>query len=209
VARERVGVPAHGRGGPAARRVPAGRDLADGTGASRRERVVLACVLRSRLRRSGRTGFSRVIEPEKKGDGKDGAKPEDTASDPKEYFGYKRDLESLCEFMSRWLSENGRWGSPVFIAGESYGGYRVGRLARQLQEAAGIGLNGAILISPALEITSLVPTDYDTLGWVDRVPTMTAAALTTAARVRSGKGRRSRRRSEPPRSSRPTSTRSS
>jgi carboxypeptidase C (cathepsin A) len=124
------------------------------------------------------TGFSRVIEPEKKGgDGKDGAKPEDTASDPKEYFGYKRDLESLCEFMSRWLSENGRWGSPVFIAGESYGGYRVGRLARQLQEAAGIGLNGAILISPALEITSLVPTDYDTLGWVDRVPTMTAAAL--------------------------------
>ena len=123
------------------------------------------------------TGFSRVIEPEKKGDGKDGAKPEDAASDPKEYFGYKRDLESLCEFMSRWLSENGRWGSPVFIAGESYGGYRVGRLARQLQEAAGIGLNGAILISPALEITSLVPTDYDTLGWVDRVPTMTAAAL--------------------------------
>ena len=123
------------------------------------------------------TGFSRVIEPEKKVDGKDGAKSEDTASDPKEYFGYKRDLESLCEFMSRWLSENGRWGSPVFIAGESYGGYRVGRLARQLQEAAGIGLNGAILISPALEITSLVPTDYDTLGWVDRVPTMTAAAL--------------------------------
>src|SRR6187402_59101 len=123
------------------------------------------------------TGFSRVIEPEKKGDGKDGAKPEDAAPDPKEYFGYKRDLESLCEFMSRWLSENGRWGSPVFIAGESYGGYRVGRLARQLQEAAGIGLNGSILISPALEITSLVPTDYDTLGWVDRVPTMAAAAL--------------------------------
>jgi carboxypeptidase C (cathepsin A) len=123
------------------------------------------------------TGFSRVVEPNTKADGKEGAKPDDGATDPKEYFGYKRDLESLCEFMSRWLSENGRWGSPVFIAGESYGGYRVGRLARQLQETAGIGLNGAILISPALEITSLVPTDYDTLGWVDRVPTMTAAAL--------------------------------
>jgi carboxypeptidase C (cathepsin A) len=123
------------------------------------------------------TGFSRVIEPETKGgDTKDGAKPDD-APDPKEYFGYKRDLESLCEFMGRWLSDNGRWGSPVFIAGESYGGYRVGRLVRQLQESAGVGLNGAILISPALEITSLVPTDYDTLGWVDRVPTMTAAAL--------------------------------
>jgi carboxypeptidase C (cathepsin A) len=123
------------------------------------------------------TGFSRVIEPETKGgDTKDGAKPDD-APDPKEYFGYKRDLESLCEFMGRWLSEHGRWGSPVFIAGESYGGYRVGRLARMLQEAAGIGLNGAILISPALEITGLDPTDYEILGWIDRVPTMAAAAL--------------------------------
>jgi carboxypeptidase C (cathepsin A) len=123
------------------------------------------------------TGFSRVIEPEKKGDGKDGGKPDESAPDPKEYFGYKRDLESLCEFMSRWLSEHGRWGSAIFIAGESYGGYRVGRLARQLQEAAGIGLNGAILISPALEITGLTATDYDVLSWIDRVPTMAAAAL--------------------------------
>ena len=123
------------------------------------------------------TGFSRVIEPDKKADGTDGGKPDESTADPKEYFGYKRDLESLCEFMSRWLSEHGRWGSPVFIAGESYGGYRVGRLARQLQEAAGIGLNGAILISPALEITGLTPTDYDVLPWLDRVPTMSAAAL--------------------------------
>ena len=122
------------------------------------------------------TGFSRVIEPEKKGDDKDKGKSDD-AADPKEYFGYKRDLESLCEFMSRWLSEHGRWGSPVFIAGESYGGYRVARLARMLQETAGIGLNGAILISPALEITGLSLTDYDALGWIDRIPTMAAAAL--------------------------------
>jgi carboxypeptidase C (cathepsin A) len=122
------------------------------------------------------TGFSRIIEPEKKtGDEKD-KKPED-ATDPKEYFGYKRDLESLCEFMGRWLSENRRWGSPVFIAGESYGGYRVGRLARVLQESAGIGLNGAILISPALEISSLQLGDYDVLSWVDRIPTMAAAAV--------------------------------
>jgi carboxypeptidase C (cathepsin A) len=119
------------------------------------------------------TGFSRVIENEKRDDGKE--KKED-ATDPKEFFGFKRDLESLCEFMGRWLSENGRWGSPVFIAGESYGGYRVGRLLRQLQETAGIGLNGAILISPALEITPLNPTDYDVLGWIDTLPTMAAAA---------------------------------
>jgi carboxypeptidase C (cathepsin A) len=96
------------------------------------------------------TGFSRIVEDEQK-DGASEDKKKDNANDPKEYFGYKRDLESLCEFMSRWLSSEDRWGSPVFIAGESYGGYRVGRLVRMLQETAGIGLNGAILISPALE----------------------------------------------------------
>jgi carboxypeptidase C (cathepsin A) len=121
------------------------------------------------------TGFSRVIENEQKEGDKD-AKKADDAADPKEYFGQKRDLESLCEFMGRWLSSRGRWGSPVLIAGESYGGYRVGRLARVLQESTGIGLNGAILISPALEITTLNPTDYDVLGWIDTLPTMAAAA---------------------------------
>ncbi len=120
------------------------------------------------------TGFSRIIEGEQK-DGADDKK-KDGGSDPKEYFGYKRDLESLCEFMSRWLSGNDRWGSPVFIAGESYGGYRVGRLVRMLQETAGVGLNGAILISPALEISSLASSDYDVLTWVDLLPTMAAAA---------------------------------
>jgi carboxypeptidase C (cathepsin A) len=124
------------------------------------------------------TGFSRVIEqddkPGEKGGG--GKGNDDSAVDPKEYFGQKRDLESLCELMGRWLSSNGRWGSPVFIAGESYGGYRVGRLVRMLQETAGIGLNGAILISPALEISTLNPSDYDVLGWIDTLPTMALAA---------------------------------
>ena len=123
------------------------------------------------------TGFSRVIENEDKGEDAKEKKDRDDATDPKEYFGEKRDLESLCEFMSRWLSSHRRWGSPVFVAGESYGGYRVGRLVRMLQETTGIGLNGAILISPALEITPLNPTDYDVLGWIDTVPTMAAAAV--------------------------------
>jgi carboxypeptidase C (cathepsin A) len=123
------------------------------------------------------TGFSRVIEDDSK-DGEDRKKQENgDDGDAREYFGYKRDLESLCEFMGRWLSGHGRWGSPVFIAGESYGGYRVGRLVRLLQETAGIGLSGAVLISPALEFASLSPTDYDVLGWIDLVPTMAIAAM--------------------------------
>jgi carboxypeptidase C (cathepsin A) len=123
------------------------------------------------------TGFSRVVEREgKEGDAR--KVPENPAGvGEREYFGYKRDLESLCEFIGRWLSGHGRWGAAVFIAGESYGGYRVGRLVRMLQETTGIGLNGAVLISPALEFATLAPTDYDVLGWVDRLPTMALAAM--------------------------------
>src|SRR3954447_8015786 len=47
------------------------------------------------------TGFSRIIEAEKKKKD-EGDDKKDDATDPKEYFGYRRDLESLCEFMGRW-----------------------------------------------------------------------------------------------------------
>jgi carboxypeptidase C (cathepsin A) len=122
------------------------------------------------------TGFSRVID-EDDGDPKDTKEKVRDKDREREYFGYKRDLESLCEFVGRWLSRTGRWGSPVFIAGESYGGYRVGRLVRMLQETTGVGLSGAILISPALELGALSPTDYDALGWIDALPTMALAAV--------------------------------
>lgn len=117
------------------------------------------------------TGFSRIIEPGNEEDDKSKDAP-----DPKEYFGLKRDLEAMGEFMSRWLSSHGRWGSAVFVAGESYGGFRVGKLVRLLQETTGVGLNGAILISPALEFAPLTATDYDVLPWIDKLPTMAAAA---------------------------------
>jgi carboxypeptidase C (cathepsin A) len=124
------------------------------------------------------TGFSRMIEPEDTGDAaKKGAKAEER--NPKEYFTILRDLEAMCEFIGRWLSENGRWGSAVFLAGESYGGYRVGRLTRMLQEK-GIGLSGSILISPALEPAQLSTFfgwgDYEVVPWIDTLPTMAATA---------------------------------
>ncbi|WP_220186479.1 S10 family peptidase [Streptomyces parvulus] len=125
------------------------------------------------------TGFSRVIEPD---DAKDGADKtgESKETDPHQYFGTVRDLEAMCEFISGWLSQNRRWGAPLFVAGESYGGYRAGRLTRMLQEQPGVGLNGVILISPALEpaylATSMGWGDYAVEPWIDVLPTMAATA---------------------------------
>ena len=101
----------------------------------------------------------------------------DDSIDADDYYKNRRDLESLAEFMSRWLSANRRWGSPVYVAGESYGGYRAARLARMAQEENGVGINGVILISPALELSILTLTDYEVLNWAGLVPTMTAAAV--------------------------------
>jgi len=109
------------------------------------------------------TGFSRMIEEEKpkegdaKGDGAQGEKKTDRT----EFFEVTRDLESLGEFIQKFLSKHHRWTSPVFIAGESYGGFRVAKLARMLQEKYGVGLNGVVLISPAIEFDSLIGSDYN------------------------------------------------
>jgi len=55
------------------------------------------------------TGFSRVIENETKAGEKDKPDPRKTV-DEKEYFGLNRDLESLSEFIERFLSKHKLWG---------------------------------------------------------------------------------------------------
>ena len=42
------------------------------------------------------------------------------------------DLKALAQVIRLWLSRNDRWASPKFLAGESYGGFRVAGLAKEL-----------------------------------------------------------------------------
>jgi len=121
------------------------------------------------------TGFSQIVEPEKKGDDKDKPDPSKTVEE-KEYFALHRDLESLGEFIERFLSKYKLWNVPVSIIGESYGGFRVAKLARLLQETHGVGLSTSIAISPALEWSLLNENDYDVLRSMDCFCTMALAA---------------------------------
>ncbi|MGD9690483.1 MAG: peptidase S10 [Phycisphaerales bacterium] len=93
----------------------------------------------------------------------------------KGFYTIKRDIGVLAEFVSAMLSETRRWDSPVYIAGESYGGFRVGKLMRALPER-GVGLCGAVMISPAIDFLSIIGTDYDLLSWLCAVPTMALTA---------------------------------
>ncbi len=122
------------------------------------------------------TGLSRMVPDEKSEAAKKDQGPAPDAKKDVEYWGIKRDLESIGEFVSKFLSRCRRWESPVYLAGESYGGFRVARLARQLQEQYGVALAGAVIISPALEFSLLDASDYDDLPWVDSFATMAGGA---------------------------------
>jgi carboxypeptidase C (cathepsin A) len=129
------------------------------------------------------TGFSRKLPPDKVASDKDKpeksgekAKPEADSSQENEFWEVERDLKALGEFIQRFLSRQKRWLSPVFIAGESYGGFRVARLARKLQQEFGVGLSGAILISPALEFSLLGGNDYNLTSWATLLPSLAASA---------------------------------
>ena len=66
----------------------------------------------------------------------------------KEFWGVDQDIESVGDFIRRYVTENGRWGSPKYVLGESYGGVRGAGLAKHLQSKLGMNLNGLILVSP-------------------------------------------------------------
>ena len=65
----------------------------------------------------------------------------------------------------------------IFVAGESYGGYRVAKLALRLQDGHGVGLSGAVLVSPAIEVNVLRRNNYDLTYWIEVFPAYAATAL--------------------------------
>lgn len=127
------------------------------------------------------TGLSHARKPKKEG-AAEKDKPDNKADNDKKeddgkfYWDVEKDLQSLCDFMDAFLSREGRWQSPIYLAGESYGGYRAGRLVRMLQEKAGIGLSGAFLISPALEWDHLFSGDFNSLTPALLLPSLAGAA---------------------------------
>jgi carboxypeptidase C (cathepsin A) len=74
------------------------------------------------------------------------------------------DIEALAEVMRLWLTRHQRWGSPVYLAGESYGTTRGAGLADKLQDL-GVVLSGLILVSCAMDLQSIVFTPANDLPY--------------------------------------------
>ena len=91
------------------------------------------------------------------------------------------DIDSLATVMRRWLEAHDRLLSPKFIVGESYGGFRAPRLARALQDAQGVGVNGLVLVSPVLDFNGF-QAPYNPLRWAAAIPALTAATRHATSR---------------------------
>lgn len=65
---------------------------------------------------------------------------------PRQFYGVDEDVDVFAKAIQRYVTKYGRWMSPKFILGESYGTLRAGALAYQLQER-GMALNGVVLLS--------------------------------------------------------------
>src|SRR5699024_8704402 len=58
----------------------------------------------------------------------------------KKFWGVDQDIQAFGQFIQRYISQNDRWNSPLFLYGESYGTTRSAGLAYYLQQQ-GIAVN--------------------------------------------------------------------
>jgi carboxypeptidase C (cathepsin A) len=92
------------------------------------------------------TGFSRVA-------GKD---------HDKAFYGVDADAAAFADFIGQFLSRYGRWNSPKYLFGESYGTTRAAALVNLLETRGAIDVNGVILLSQVLNYDVLP--DYPELN---------------------------------------------
>ena len=105
------------------------------------------------------TGYSRAARPEL----------------AQRYFGLQGDIQSVGEFIRLYLTRNGRWSSPLFLVGESYGTTRAAGLSGYLIDR-GIAFNGVLLVSSILNFQTARFARGNDLPYILFLPTYTATA---------------------------------
>ncbi|MBZ6379780.1 peptidase S10 [Pacificimonas flava] len=99
-------------------------------------------------------------------------------TDPEKYYGLTEDAEAVAAVIRRWLNDNGRWNSPKFLGGESYGTTRTATVVNELEGSTfnDVGLNGLILISTILDFAAREPTPGNEMAYIVTLPNMATAA---------------------------------
>lgn len=83
-----------------------------------------------------------------------------------DFYGVDQDADAFSRAIIRYVTKFGRWDSPKFLFGESYGTTRSGALAYQLQDR-GMALNGVILLSSIMNYGRRQPgLDRDYINYI-------------------------------------------
>ncbi|MFZ5858544.1 MAG: S10 family peptidase [Chloroflexota bacterium] len=106
------------------------------------------------------TGYSRAVEGQK----------------PAEYHGFKKDIESVGDFIRLYATRYNRWLSPKFLIGESYGTTRAAGLSGYLFDRHGMMLNGIMLISSVLDFATIDFSIGNELPYIVYLPGYAATA---------------------------------
>jgi carboxypeptidase C (cathepsin A) len=102
------------------------------------------------------------------------SRPADAAA-ARKYENPQGDIEAFGEFIRMYISRNERWGSPLYLFGESYGTTRSAGLAGYLT-GRGIMFNGIGLLSMALNFQTLAFSPSNDTPYPWNVPTYMAIA---------------------------------
>jgi carboxypeptidase C (cathepsin A) len=106
------------------------------------------------------TGYSRVVTGEK----------------AKQFHAFKKDIESVGDFIRLYTTRYRRWLSPKFLVGESYGTTRAAGLCGYLQDRHGLYLNGIMLVSAVLDFSTLEFHTGNDLPYILFLPAYAATA---------------------------------
>jgi carboxypeptidase C (cathepsin A) len=107
------------------------------------------------------TGWSRAV----KGD------------EAKQFWSVRSDADAMAKAIALYVAKNNRAGSPKYLFGESYGGFRATKTARALQRDQGITINGIVMLSPLLEGWLTFGDDSSALHAALQLPSLAAAEL--------------------------------
>jgi carboxypeptidase C (cathepsin A) len=91
------------------------------------------------------TGFSKAVGEAKEAD----------------FWGVDRDIESIASFIKQYVTENGRWNSPKYLLGESYGTTRSAGVVDYLQTRGSMSFNGVIMVSLATDLDAILDSLLD------------------------------------------------
>lgn len=101
----------------------------------------------------------------------------------KNFWGVRQDASTVAKVIALYVAQNSRNGSPKYLLGESYGGFRAVKVARALQQEQGIAAEGIIAVSPLLEGALLFGANRFALGAALQLPSMAASQLERGGRL--------------------------